>query len=351
MDRQRILEPRGWSAVLGATGVAIGFCWSGSLAAEGSAGASGTLPARIVSVKKIWDQGGHNAFTDLIRFQDKWLCTFREAAGHVKGDGKLRVITSADGETWESAALLAEDGIDLRDPKISITPDGRLMIVAGGSVYRKGKYKGRQPRVAFSNDGREWTPTQRILSEGEWLWRVTWHEGKAYGISYNPDEYKAKKRKWCQALFVSTDGVHYTKICDLKVDGYAGETTLRFLPDGTMMALVRRESDDKCGWIGTSKKPYAEWRWHKTKHHLGGPNFIVLPDGTIWAGSRSYTAGVKTAFAKMSPTAYEPVLTLPSGGDTSYPGLVWHDGLLWMSYYSSHEGKTSIYLAKIRLTR
>jgi hypothetical protein len=46
---------------------------------------------------------------------------------------------------------------------------------------------------------------------------------------------------------------------------------------------------------------------------------------------------------------YEPVLTFPSGGDTSYPGLVWHDGLLWMSYYSSHEGKTSIYLAKIKL--
>src|SRR5205085_7380324 len=47
--------------------------------------------------------------------------------------------------------------------------------------------------------------------------------------------------------------------------------------------------------------------------------------------------------------AYEPVLTLPSGGDTSYAGLVWHEGLLWVSYYSSHEGKASIYLAKVRL--
>jgi len=28
---------------------------------------------------------------------------------------------------------------------------------------------------------------------------------------------------------------------------------------------------------------------------------------------------------------------------------VWHDGLLWTSYYSSHEGQTSIYLAKVRL--
>ena len=40
-------------------------------------------------------------------------------------------------------------------------------------------------------------------------------------------------------------------------------------------------------------------------------------------------------------------LELPSGGDTSYPGLVWYDGILWVSYYSSHEGKTSIYLAKL----
>jgi hypothetical protein len=29
--------------------------------------------------------------------------------------------------------------------------------------------------------------------------------------------------------------------------------------------------------------------------------------------------------------------------------MVWHDGLLWISYYSSHEGKANIYLAKVRL--
>jgi len=29
--------------------------------------------------------------------------------------------------------------------------------------------------------------------------------------------------------------------------------------------------------------------------------------------------------------------------------MVWHDGLLWVSYYSTHEGKTSIYLARIRI--
>ena len=43
-------------------------------------------------------------------------------------------------------------------------------------------------------------------------------------------------------------------------------------------------------------------------------------------------------------------LKLPSGGDTSYAGLEWHKGLLWVSYYSSHEGKTSIYLAKVKFS-
>ncbi len=60
---------------------------------------------------------------------------------------------------------------------------------------------------------------------------------------------------------------------------------------------------------------------------------------------------MKTVLARMDRDRYEPVLTLPSGGDTSYPGLVWHDDQLWMSYYSSHEGKTSIYLARIRIGR
>src|SRR6185312_14204360 len=62
------------------------------------AGAAKAAAPGIVSVEKIWDKGGHNAFTDLTRWQGKWYCTFREADGHVGGDGKIRVIESADGK-------------------------------------------------------------------------------------------------------------------------------------------------------------------------------------------------------------------------------------------------------------
>jgi hypothetical protein len=327
------------------------------------ASCAGVQP-EILEVRKIWDTGKHNAFTDLIRWHGILWCTFREADAHVGGDGKLRVLVSADGEKWESAALLEEKGIDLRDPKLSVTPDDRLMIVAGGSVYEGKSLKGRQPRVAFSKDGHEWTATQRVLTEGEWLWRVTWFGGKAYGVSYDAAERDSAAAKqaaetgkvepgpadWKLKLVVSSDGVKYDLISHLDVPGHPNETTLRFAPEGEMIALVRREGGNTFGWIGRSKPPYKDWKWTETKNRLGGPNFARLPDSSWWAAGRSYPGGAKTVLAKMTPTGgYEPVLTFPSGGDTSYPGLVWENGVLWMSYYSSHEGKTQIYLAKIRV--
>lgn len=314
----------------------------------GAALAAGAAEPELISVRKIWDSGGHNAFTDLIRFQDRWFCSFREAAAHVGGDGKVRIIESSDGEAWETAAVLAETGIDLRDPKLSITPAGRLMVVAGGSVYNgTKKLQGRQPRVAFSADGHDWSPPRRVLAEGDWLWRVTWYKGQAYGVSYHA-AIQANPERALQ-LYRSTDGLDWKPVAALDISGFPNETTLRFLRSGEAVMLVRREQEDQGGWIGSSRAPYTNWSFQSTTVRVGGPNFIELPNGSLVAGSRDHSQGkVKLSLFRMTRGNLTPVLTLPSGGDCSYPGLVWHDGMLWVSYYSSHERKTSIYLAKVK---
>ena len=141
----------------------------------------------------------------------------------------------------------------------------------------------------------------------------------------------------------SRDGIDWQWITEFRLPNKtwnASETTLRFMPDGELVALTRPH------WIGTSKPPYTEWSWTKIPTGLGGPNFIRTPNGKLWASSRNNGT---TVLARMTRTTYEPVLTLPSGGDTSYPGMVWYEGQLWLSYYSSHEGQTSIYLAVIEL--
>lgn len=311
---------------------------------------------QLVSVNKIWDAGQHNAFTDLVRFEGRWFCTFRESAGHVGGDGKARVLSSHDGQQWESTALLAEAGIDLRDPKFSVTPDNRLMLIMGGSVYQGGKtLLGRQPRVAFSKDGRNWTPPERILDKGDWLWRVTWHQGRAYGVTYTlpaPGQPGAAQSEWSVKLVASDDGRNFRPLAELAVPGRPNETTVRFLKNGECVVLVRREAADKMAWIGVSPAPYKEWKWQPAGLQIGGPNFIVLADGSMIAGGRQYNpapTGARFFIGRMDLQSVTPQLIFPSGGDCSYPGLVWHEGLLWVSYYSSHEGKSSIYLATVKL--
>ena len=63
-----------------------------------------------------------------------------------------------------------------------------------------------------------------------------------------------------------------------------------------------------------------------------------------WGSQWTELGWIDTMTAK-----YTPAAKLSSGGDSSYAGLVSHKGMLWVSYYSSHEGSTSIYLAKVRI--
>src|SRR4051812_38288347 len=140
-------------------------------------------PAKLIEARKIWDQAPHNAFTDLVRFKDRWFCVFREGKGHVSPDGALRVITSADGEKWESAALLTSPTSDLRDAKITVTPDGQLMLCGAEALHDKSR-KTHQSLAWFSKDGRAWSAQHGIGDPDFWLWRVTWHKDRAYGVGY-----------------------------------------------------------------------------------------------------------------------------------------------------------------------
>ena len=85
---------------------------------------------QLVQCRMIWGRAPHNAYTDLIRHNGRWYCVFREGSLAYSPDGSLRVITSADGEFWQEAAALVAPPTDLREPKLSATPDGRLLLNA-----------------------------------------------------------------------------------------------------------------------------------------------------------------------------------------------------------------------------
>ena len=121
-----------------------------------------------------------------------------------------------------------------------------------------------------------------------------------------------------------------------------------------MMRRDRSGSAASSAMLGVSRPDYKKWQWRDLGaefNGFGGPNFIKIPGGHWIAAGRMHQGGAHTAltYIDVANGTMTKLAKLPSGGDTSYPGLVWHDGMLYVSYYSSHEGKTSIYLAKVKV--
>lgn len=312
---------------------------------------------RLVSVKKIWDQGEHNAFTDLIRFNNRWFCIFREGKGHADGEGKLRVLTSHDGEAWESAALIELPGRDLRDAKFSIAPgnrpsDTRMMLVCGAADPSRNPQADFHSFVSFSKDGKQWGKLERVegFNSRSWLWRVVWHKGFAYGAAYS---WEPGTRRNFAVIARSRDGIHYERISK-DLEGL-NEAALSFDNNDNLTVVLRSVDSEPKATIAESRAPFADW---KTKplivngwqNKFGGPAVLRLPDGRLIAGGRLYGDKITrtgVGLINLASGQMTDIVELPSKGDNSYPGLVWHNGKLWMSYYSSHEGKTSIYMAQL----
>ncbi|SHN25341.1 hypothetical protein SAMN04488057_11413 [Cyclobacterium lianum] len=300
-------------------------------------------------VIKIWDEAPHNAFPDLIRFSDTFYVALREGNKHMPDkSGRIRIIRSVDGEKWETVGLLEKHGMDVREARLSITPEGKIMVLTAVGIYDEG-YQKLYPMVAFSNEkGDSFTSLKNVVISRkpglDWVWCLTWHKGIGYGVVYSTRDGKREAH-----LLSTVDGVQYDVVSELTVGGNPNEATLRFDHDDRLYAVIRREAGDMMGVIASSESPYTKWTYTKLPVRLGGPNFLFYGEDQMLIGTRQYgSLGTKTVVHLSDKEGnIEKTVELPSGGDTSYPGMLFHQNKLWIAYYSSHEEKTSIYLAKI----
>lgn len=313
-----------------------------------------TGEAVLKSLSMVWDDGPHNAFTDLMRFQDTWYVTFREAVSHAVPSpgtlgGNIRILSSEDGVTWSPFAFFeAGANEDLRDPVLTITPGGTLLL---SSAYAPLTAPTERQSVSWIYDGTTWSERYDIGDYDQWLWGFDTQGDNIYSISYGP--ISGGSSQWHTRLYRGTDGTDFqTLVPMLNTEPGTTEGALLFREDGTAAALIRDDSGSRYGLVGTATGDYTSWTWKSTGVQIGGPELVELPDGRLVAGTRLYDGGARTSLSFVDPAAgtLTEFLSLPSGGDTSYPGLVWHEDRLWMSYYSSHEGKSKIYIAQIEFT-
>ncbi|MDA3048640.1 hypothetical protein [Campylobacter sp. JMF_08 NE1] len=316
------------------------------------------------SVSKIYDSEKHCAFTSIVKFNNQYHIAFREAESHIfdkdgEARGGIRIITSKNGEKWEPLTFIKKDGYDLRDPKLSVTPDGRLMLLCGGSVYINKKRISMIPQISFSKNGIDFSDIRPLSlnfqnkTSYDWLWRVTWKDNVGYGVVYSLDSQRPVFRT--ASLVKTIDGINYEEVVNFNIPDCPGEATIRFLQDNRMVLVITYglPNDGKHGFFGISNPPYTNWKFKSIGMKLGGPDLIVCDDMLILGTRSSFLPNsFKTLLLSGDINGnFKEKIFLPSGGDTSYPGFLIEGNELWCCYYSSHETKlASIYLAKIPLT-
>ncbi len=311
--------------------------------------AASPIGARLVSLSKVWDQAVHNAFPAICEYNGYYFIAFREGTSHASLYGKIRILRSQDLVYWDHVALMLMDNYDLRDAQLLQSPDGRLMVL-GGVAPRdiSGQSAPTGTFTAFSDDGINWTQPEIVVEPGRWMWRATEHQGALYGISYPVTDDRPDNH-----LMSSFDGRQW-QVCLDPVVQNGSEGIIRFDDDQDETAYCVLRSN----FLGKSPYPYKEWTWTTISGitSIGGPDFIKSPAGHWIAGGRhGDTSGVSRGCAifylNVETSEMTPILSLPNGGDNGYASLIFDaQGYLWVCYYSSHEGKSSIYLAKVEIT-
>ncbi len=338
------------------------FAWQAGAADEDGS-------ARIDWMEKAYGDGRHNAFTDLIHWNGMYYLCFRHGEHHVSMDGEIRVMRSPDMRTWEPCGVLRTFGDD-RDPHFTSTED-RLYVYFGvwdlEHAADHGTPNRRDVRSHFASteDGETWSSVRGVYDPKWWLWRVRRHEDVFYSIAYSAFRPTPSMRE--SRLLRSEAGLEWEYVSTVTTERMSGEADMWFEDDGSMWIVSRTGEAPGHAWLHRSDPDKQTWTAHDLGELIHSPVIVKWQDRFFTAGRARADDGNGHVTRLWELYPDEPrlrrLLTLPSGGDTSYPGLLVDpataDGekpALFISWYSQHDQESepnftrataSVYVARI----
>ncbi len=324
------------------------------------------LPGVNVSnIRRVFHNGQHNAFTDLIRWQGKFWLTFRSCPdGHmVHPTSSILVLSSDDTKQWKQQHRFSVPKRDTRDPHF-LAFQGKLFVYTGTwysgdttlprDQYDLNKHLGF---AVWTTDGKSWHgPRQLEGTYGHYIWRAAAHNDKAYlcGRRNRDHAQVSGERDLVQSAMLQSDDGLIWRFHSFFQENRGDEVAAVFEGDGSLLAIGR------CGrrpaQLIQSKPPYAEWTRQDLTEYVGGPLLARWGDRWLVGGRRNTDNGAKTWLYWLVDGKLHPLAELPSGGDNSYPGFVeLSPTRAVVSWYSSHEkdadgaAMTAIYMADLEI--
>ena len=330
--------------------------------------ASGELPpVQVESVRQVFHNGEHNAFTDMCRFQGRFYLTFRSCPdGHsVHPTSSIIVLSSDDAETWRQVHRFNVPKRDTRDPHFLVFKE-KLFLYTGAWYCGEGPPKRYEMNehlgyAAWTGDGRKWhSPIMLEGTYGHYVWRAATFGGKAYLCArrkreFAKNETRAERDPLVEsAMLESDDGLIWRKV-GLFQEQFGNETAFLFEEDGSVLA-VARGGGRRNAQICRSRPPYQKWQRKDLDRYIGGPLLAKWGERYLVGGRKTLSGKPVTSLCWLADDRLHEFAELPSGGDNSYPGFIeMSPTRALVSYYSSHERDasgntiTAIYLARLTI--
>ena len=257
------------------------------LAAFAASVQAGELPrVSVSSIRRVFHNGEHNAFTDLVRYQGVFYLTFRSCPdGHmVHPTASIIILSSDDAQEWNEVHRFRVAKRDTRDPHFLVFQD-KLFVYTGtwysGATtlrpedYDLNKHLGY---AAWTADGRTWhSPVMLDGTFGHYVWRANTFAGKAYLCGRRKQGFemgaKGEGREVESVMLESDDGLIWRKRALFQeVEG--DETAFLFESDGRLIAIGRRGR-------GTAQLLQVCSALHRVAASRPGPRGRRAPAGSV----------------------------------------------------------------------
>lgn len=309
--------------------------------------------AHIIRQTTVIRDGFHNAFTDLVQWQNCYWVGYRKGSAHVSPDSSACISLSSDRHRFREVAQVTVPG-DVRDPKlVPLDSDTMAMVFPSWlNAANSERYGGKwhlQQYVAFTCDGFTWSQPMAILQPNRWLWRVRKWNGRYWGLVYGktPDASQDLPVR-TQHLMVSDDMREWENISQIGTGEHQfGEADILFREDGEAWIVSRSSVRPDYAWFASARPPYTEWDLkplntfihcpailsHKGVAYVAGRRQADLDGDSTYPFERFRSLGIW----RLEHGSVSPVLRIPASGDCAYPGFIEDSkGRICMSYYSEH---------------
>lgn len=309
-----------------------------------SAQESSPPPVKPLEVRKVFTNSKHNAFTAMRRFKGDLYLAFRAGDAHNSPEADVLVLKSKDGKEWTEAKRV-NVARDDRDPQMVATDKSLFLYIPAmnGAVL--------ETWLTRTDDGMNWSEPVKVYEPQFILWKPNLYNGVFYAAAHKKDETSGGKGREVH-LVKSADGVQWEKVSTIRGGNWESETTLLIEANGHATAFLRQKYGSPQAQVLESDPPHVEWK----ARDAGVPHFsghsVHTFQGTTYLLTRLRKG---KEFGSIIYTYADGKLTpyceLPAGGDCAYLEAVEDGNNMLVSYYSTHEGTTDIYLATVPLKK